>query len=571
MLFPADERSTGPSKPVDYTNYLKSLYKALTLSCHLGSDHWPPPVTDKVFILAMIKAKDVQRNCIEDKFVRESITGKVDDILKRKVRIELRNIFVDIDNKGLQRKVLIEGAPGCGKSTLSLHICHEWMHGNLFEKYSHVILVRLRELIIQNAKELADLLPRRNDAMGCELEKEIGSCDGEGVLFVFDGWDELPIDAPGREIIINILKSEKLHKSSVIVTSRPVSSTLVQRFVNCRIEILGFTKHELKVYFRACLDDDMEKVAALQQRISIVPVVAGSCYLPLNASILVHLFKCGGNKLPSTQYGIFYELVFSCVCRHLLKTKELADESQLESLEELTQFKVLCEIAYAGVINNKIVFDLEHGFNTLGLLQGVESFAIRRKSHSYNFLHLSIQELLAAMHMAKELDNNQQVKHFGKLFGQARFSAVFQFYAAITKLQTPGISDIVLEVVKVCTHNNKTTEFSSSHDGDRSSALAAGYNFGHKPQPLLLSLLHCLFEAQKKELCQLVADELKGKLDLNQISLNPADCLSVGYFLTHCTQFEVYLEVCSIDADGCKALLKKDQAYDLRVIKYVRV
>lgn len=574
QYFPAYDSNTGANKLVDYTGYLKSLYKAISQSCYLDKDQWPPSVTEKVFQLAMIMAEEVKRMKIniEDEFVRETITGKVDDILKRKVPIELKNIFVNI-KEGEQRKVLIEGAPGCGKSTLSLYICHEWTKGNLFQEYSQVILVQLRELTVQNAKRIADLLPRRDNTMGHDLEKAINSCDGKDILFIFDGWDELPTNAPGYDIIKNILDSKILHDSSVIITSRPVSSTSLQPIVNCRIEILGFTKDELQRYFRGCLSDDTKKVETLQQRISENPVLAGSCYLPLNASILVHLFKCGGNVLPNTQYGIFYELVYNCVHRHLLKTKEVIDDSKLMSLEELptsvqTQFQLLCKIAYDGVIRDRIIFDLGYGLNTLGLLQGVESFAIRGKSHSYNFLHLSIQELLAAMYMATELKEDQQVEQFRKLFGRARFSAVFQFYAAKTKLRTPGISEIVVEVVKECVQNRGTMKFSSS-SGNDDPASGAGYNFGHEPQPLLLSLLHCLFEAQDKNLCQLVVKELKRKLYLSNISHSPADCLSVGYFLTHCRQFQVYLNGCSIGDGGCKTLFRKGQKYDLQFLRYM--
>ena len=509
---------------------------------------------------------------IEDDFVKHTITGKVDDILKKKVPIELKNIFVNI-KEDQQRKVLIEGAPGCGKSTLSLHICHEWTKGNLFKEYNQVILVRLRELTVTNAKRIADLLPRRDDTMGHDFEKEINSCDGKGILFVFDGWDELPTDAPGYKIIKNILNSKILHKSSIIITSRPVSSTSLQPIVNSRIEILGFTKDELQHYFSECLNDDMKKVTALRQRIRENPVVAGSCYLPLNASILVHLFKCGGNVLPSTQYGIFYELVYNCVRRHLMKTQQDIDTDNLQSLEKLpsniqTQFQKLCKIAYDGVMSDRIIFDLKPGFNTLGLLQGVESFAIRGKSHSYNFLHLSIQELLAAIYMATQLNEDHQIEQFRSLFDRARFSAVFQFYAGKTKMKTRGIDKIVIDIVKKCAQNSQITEF-SSHSDDYDPTTDAGYNLGHEPQPLLLSLLHCLFEAQDQDLCQLVAKELKGQLDLQSISLSPADCLSVGYFLIHCRQFRVHLEGCSIGDDGCKALFRKGPKYDLQYLEYV--
>ena len=466
----------------------------------------------------------------------------------------------------------IRDSPGSGKSTLSLHICHEWIKGNLFTEYGHVILVRLRELTVKNAKRIANLLPRRDNTMGCNLEIEINSCDGKGILFIFDGWDELPMDVPGYKIIKNILNSETLHKSSIIITSRPVSSTSLQQVVNSRIEILGFTKDELRCYFHGCLNNDMKNVTVLQQRISENPVVEGSCYLPLNASILVHLFKCGGNKLPSTQYGIFYELVYNCVRRHLIKTKQVTDDDlTLEPLEQLpsdvgTQFHLLCKIAYEGVINDRIIFDLENGFNTLGLLLGVESFAVRGRSHSYNFLHLSIQELLAAIYMATQLTEDQQIEHLKNLFGQARFSAVFQFYAAKTKLQTPGIDVIVVDIVRKCAQDRKIMEL-SPHSDDHSLAAGATYNLGHEPQPLLLSLLHCLFEAQDQALCLLVAKEFKGQLDLRDISLNPADCLSVGYFLTHCKQSKVLLGGCSIGDDGCQALFRKGQKYDLEYLR----
>ena len=297
-------------------------------------------------------------------------------------------------------------------------------------------------------------------------------------------------------------------------------------------------------------------------------MVAGSCYLPLNASILVHLYKCGGHVLPTTQYGIFTELVCNRILHHLKKTQYNIDK--IESLDELPPavdgpFQQLCEIAYKGVMENKVTFDLGSCFNTLGLLQGVESFAACGKSHSYNFLHLSIQELLAAVYIATQLEQSQQVAKFRKLFGQARFSAVFQFYAAKTKFRTPGIDEVVIEAVQKCLQNRRTTQLTSkSNDSDPNSGAS---DFGHKPQPLLLSLLHCLFEAQNSTLCQSVVKESDLKLNLFGISLSPADCLSVGYFLTHCKDFEVRLPYCSIGDDECRILFRQGEVYNLQFLE----
>ena len=497
----------------------------------------------------MIKTEEqVRRRYNEDELLRKkTIAGKVDDILQCKVCIELEDIFKEIENE--RKLVLIEGAPGCGKSTLSLHICHQWMEENLFQEYELVILVKLRELPIQNAKSIAELLPRRDEVMGQNIEKTITDNDGRNVLFVLDGWDELPQGASVYSIILNLIKGIQLHMSSIIVTSRPTTSAILHSLVFLRTEILGFTKKELHQYFMKCLENSCQAVESLLQRIRQDPIVEGNCYLPLNASILVHLFKCGGNMLPTTQYGIFTELVCSCIHRHLKKTQK--QECNLKSLDALPPevdgaFQDLCQLAYSGIIEDRVVFDLSSDFNTLGVLQGVESFAVGGKSYSFNFLHLSIQELLAAIYMATKLEENQQTEQFNKLFGKLhRFAAVFQFFAAKTKLRTSGISDIVKQIAKKCAVDRPQS-------GDKA---------------LLVSLIHCLFEAQDSSLCQLVAGELRQKLDLGNTSLTPADCYCLGYFLTYCKDFSVYLGGCTIADEHCKSLFRQGEVYNLRYLE----
>ena len=472
-----------------------------------------------------------------------------------------------ICDKRKQIRALIEGAPGCGKSTLSVHICHEWIARRLLKEYSKVILVKLREIAIQNAKNVSDLLPlRKYTNMARDVEKSIFVHDGKGVLFIFDGWDELPSKLQGCSIIKDILQGKTLHKSSFIVTSRPTSSMNLHKLVDERIEILGFKKDEQQKYFTDCLGDD-SKVKKLQQIIKENPVIEGSCYLPLNASIIVHLFKCDG-VLPNTRYGIFSALIRNCIFRDLKKKGKHPNILGIKSLDKLPAaiqrpFDSICKMAYEGVmINDRIIFDLGPNFNTLGLLQGIETFAGGMPSHSYNFLHLSIQELLAAFHMATKLEPNEQVAQFKKNIGRARFTAVLQFYAAKTKLKTHGMDEIITEVIQICTQNKEGTELTSYYSHSDTEF------FGHKPQPLLLWLLHCLFEAQDKTLCQLVAKKLKGQLSLQNISLNPADCLIVGYFITQCRFSKVYLGRCSINVDGCNSLFGKDQYFaDLQYLE----
>ena len=91
-----------------------------------SSHQWPPSVTKKYFRLAMIQSAGVQRGRIDNKFVRMTITGKVNNILQHKYPTELENI----ETRDQRKVILLEGAPGCGKSTLSVYICQQWRKVN---------------------------------------------------------------------------------------------------------------------------------------------------------------------------------------------------------------------------------------------------------------------------------------------------------------------------------------------------------------------------------------------------------------------------------------------------------
>ena len=190
---------------------------------------------------------------------------------------------------------------------------------------------------------------------------------------------------------LNLSQSNPLLKSTVIVTSRPIASGGLHKCVSSRIEILGFTPKELNEYFTECLKGDTKTVQTLLDRIQENPAIAGSCYLPMNASILVHLFIIDNNTLPTTQYDIFSELVLSCIYRHHNERTENKNLT-LESLQLIPKairepFMFLCKLAYQGVMDDKVIFcNLPADVNTLGLLQGVESFVRRGKAVSYNFL-----------------------------------------------------------------------------------------------------------------------------------------------------------------------------------------
>ena len=516
-----------------YSEYLKGKY-SVTRPKFL-EDQWPPHTpTRKVFNLAIIGHETIQRGPIDEELVQLRRMGSIDGIMgmETTMAVKLDNIFsLDKDDR---KVILIEGAPGAGKSTLAWHVCRKWQSGELFQEFKIIIFVQLRN--IQSASSLADILPAMSESIRREVLSEIQTFKGRDVLFVLDGWDEY------REGLEDFLFQRlicspgdlSMHLSSLIITSRPIASGDLQRYVSSRVEIVGFTSAELNNYFIGSIGD-RKIVKKLQDHLRERTAIEASCYLPLNAAIVVHLFLALKHTLPHTLHEVFKSLVLCSIKRHLERQadagKAIPDISSLHDLpsEVKEPFNDICTMAYDGVMENKATFsatdlqsfNLPTELSTLSLIQGVQSFRAFEQSVSYNFLHLSVQELLAAIHIST-LSKDEQIQIFDDLFDQPRLAAVFQFYAAVTKLQTEGVRDIVARIVR------------------------------EKGKPLLVNLLHGLYEAQDPSLCQFVAHHLNGGLDLSKIRLSPMDCLVVGYFLscvclTTSGEFNVNLTNCSLD------------------------
>ena len=220
----------------------------------------------------------------------------------------------------------------------------------------------------------------------------------------------------------------------------------------------------------------------------------------------------------------------------------------------------LCRLAFYGIESNKVTFResdltelcISKNVSEEGLLQSVPSIISDGHQTYYCFLHLSLQELLAAVYIS-QMSSNQQISFFQEMFGTPRFNTVFQFYAGITKLRTsrPWLSKLPRFMCPVP---------ASVYDLLRS--LVKKQLLFWTSKTLLISILHCLYEANDSLLCSFVANLITDQyFSLGATTLSPLDCLSVGYFLSVVstsvsTEFTVNLQHCSISDQGCKFLVK---------------
>ena len=472
---------------VAYQRRLKVSYETET---PIMVVEWPPPPALKFISLALIKTKKVERGKITNEYIQSTIHGNIDDIRQEKEPIKLEQLF-DLDSE--KRKfILIEGAPGSGKSTLLWQICQKWQSGELFQQFSLVLLVLLRDTGVHKALCLADILPyvpeHSSKCTPAEYRKNVASeiedSYGEQVLIMLDGWDEAPVKLRQKGSLIHdiIAASSKysIQKATVVVSSRPSASNDIRKYASSRVEVIGFTKERRNEYIRETIPGNEQAALKLIKEIDNFPELAQNCHLPLNTVIITHIFVCSKHELPSTYCRIITTLALNCLLRHVQKSTEYGNSFVvLESFEKLPDdigraFLKLCKIAYNGIKKEKYSFTREDFIElaqsastpqvetlgllqvetlgllqveTLGLLQAVHSLVATGSSTVYHFLHLSLQELCAAHYIAS-LSNpeTKHVKALGKmvykeddgsnyLYFKARFVPVCKFYSALTHLK----------------------------------------------------------------------------------------------------------------------------------------
>ena len=311
--------------------------------------------------------------------VRLAQQGRIETIMSYKEPTVLNNLFaidsmqplVEVPPPAPPRVILIEGAPGGGKSTLALHICHKWARGdalNSSDMFELVVLVYLRDQAIQNATTLADILPVCNLEMSRIVASQIQDCDGRNVLFIFDGWDEFPSHLQYNSLVSTIIRQPhklSLHQSTVLITSRPVSSGNLLHLANRRVEILGFTQYQIREYIEKALNGNSTNIQKLVHHLEEHPVIEGYCYVPLHIAMLVHIFLTMKGALPTTLHDLFCNLVLCCIARELETCESESFVScSLDDLPDELKSKLnnLSLLAYEGVVQNKVVFyerDLE--------------------------------------------------------------------------------------------------------------------------------------------------------------------------------------------------------------------
>ena len=573
--------STVCACSTEYVKYLQALYVSNKLP---PGNKWPPSPSVHYINLALIDKQTVARH-EADEFTRYTLKGNIDDICHKKTPITMENIAcmqevpfaydqsqVEISYPKL---VLVTGAPGVGKSTFAWELCRKWGIGELLQHYSLVILLRLRDKNVREANELTDLLFHRKKSVSESLAVEIEQSNGKGILFILEGFDELSESLRVESsVYLDLIYGRLLPLATVLITSRPWAVSdlhwKAQERISQQFEILGFTKQQIDEYLISITLDDSNLLDELRRYVSFNPPIHAAMYIPLNAAIVFEVYRdrrgCTDSTIPNTMTELYTAFSLTLLIRYLHDQGErIRKLTSFENLPEVVYKKFLniCDLAYAGLQKKQLIFsDLPDDFETLGFMQSVPELHFSSGvSISYNFLHLTVQEFLAAYYLSLQPDSGLLMEE----------KSVIRFLAGITKLNNPAILPQKLPKYSMLAEKKAFNIYVPmvSEFGDRIDRLAMQNKTHAEVQHnniMAACYVEChvsltssvlLYESQNKKQLQASIGNKTAFLEIHG-NMTPMECFAAGWCITNsnCKTWKLsFYEGSKIVSSDCMEML----------------
>ncbi|KAM4736530.1 uncharacterized protein FYW61_006646 [Anableps anableps] len=350
--------------------------------------------------------------------------------IKPEITIRCEDIFKPSTGRDKPiRTVMTEGVAGIGKTVLTKKFALDWAEGKIYQDIQFIFPLSFRELnmLMRKRISLAELIHLFFPEI---KEAGIHSFEEFRVLFIFDGLDEcrLPLDLKTKEVLTdvtqpssldvmltNLIKGRLLPSAHIWITTRPAAAHQIPpEFVDLVTEVRGFNDAQKKEYFRKRFKEE-EESRKIISHINSSRSIFIMCHIPvfcwITATVLEDAIKTKQKRaLPKTltDMYIYFLVVLSKVKN--VKYDKKAEKDSLWTPETRDMIQSLGKLAFEQLMKGNLFFyesDLtECGIDVraASVYSGVftEIFQEERGLYHENvfcFVHLSIQEFLAALHV----------------------------------------------------------------------------------------------------------------------------------------------------------------------------
>ncbi|XP_047455325.1 protein NLRC3-like [Mugil cephalus] len=327
------------------------------------------------------------------------------------------------------RTVMTKGVAGIGKTVLTKKFTLDWAEDKANQDIQFLFPFSFRELNVLKERKfsLVELVHHFFPEI-----KEAGICKFEEfqVVLIFDGLDEcrLPLDFHNNEILTdvtestlvdvlltNIIRGKLLPSAQLWITTRPAAANQIPpECVDMVTEIRGFTDPQKDEYFRKRFRDE-EEASRIVSHIKTSRSLHIMCHIPvfcwITATVLENVLKTReGGALPKTLTEMYIHYLVVQTKMKKVKYDGGSETDPHWSPESRMMIESLCKLAFDQLQKGNMIFyesDLtECGIDirAASVYSGVFTQIFQEERGLYQdkvfcFVHLSVQEFLAALHV----------------------------------------------------------------------------------------------------------------------------------------------------------------------------
>uniref|UniRef100_A0AAZ3SPG8 NACHT, LRR and PYD domains-containing protein 12-like n=1 Tax=Oncorhynchus tshawytscha TaxID=74940 RepID=A0AAZ3SPG8_ONCTS len=349
--------------------------------------------------------------------------------------IKCNNIFKPLTGQDKRiRTVLTKGVAGIGKTVSVQKFILDWAEGKANQDVQFVFSFPFRELNLMKA-ENHTLIELLNHFSMETKESRISNYDKNKVLFIFDGLDEcrLPLDFQKNKIccdvtkstsvdvlLTNLIKGNLLPSALLWITTRPAAANQIPpECVDQVTEVRGFNDPQKEEYFRKRFSDE-DLASRIISHIKTSRSLHIMCHIPvfcwISAIVLEHILKHKREEVPKTLTEMYTHLV---VFHTKQKNEKYLGKEERGPDWNKESILSLGKLAFQQLVNGNLIFyeeDLKESgidVNEASVYSGLCTQIFKEECGLYQdkvycFVHLSIQEFLAAVYVFLSFSNNNE-------------------------------------------------------------------------------------------------------------------------------------------------------------------